>query len=60
MVFFTCHMAETLLFNWACLTILQFLLEIMPSQFIQYMPACLEAHSKYEKQKAGSLTPLST
>lgn len=53
-------MAETLLFNWACLTTLQFLLEIMPSHLIQYMPACLEAHFKYTKQEAGSLTPLSS
>lgn len=59
MVFFTCHMAETVLFDWACLTILQFLLEIMPSQFIQYRLAHLAARSKYGKQEAGSLTQLS-
>lgn len=59
-VFFTCHTAETLLFNLACLTILQFVLEIMPSQFIQYRPAHFAAHSKYRKQEAGSLTQLSS
>lgn len=49
-MFFTCHTAETV-FNWACLAIVQFL-EVMPSQFIQYRPARVAAHSKYGKQEA--------
>lgn len=55
-VFFTCHTAETLLFSWACLTILQFLLEMMPSQFIQHGPAHIAAHSRSRNQEAASLT----